>query len=152
MNQSNLMKGKDRKKTFNECEEFYNKIVILSVIIFALNNWWLKYHYHNWITGKLSDLLFCFFFPMYCSAILSFFTNWTIKARMSFGVLLTLISFFMMKTSSLVSIRVSNFLSIFSQILYGEYSINIVDPSDLLVTPIVVFSMLFILRQNIHES
>ncbi len=129
--------------------EFYNRVVIFSIIIFTINNWWLKYEFHNWITGKLSDVLFCFFFPIYCSAILSIFTNWKIIVRMWVGISLTLASFVAMKTSPIISTRVSDVLSIFSQASFGQDSHNVVDQSDLIATPVVICSLLFALSQKV---
>lgn len=126
--------------------EFFNWIVILSVALFAINNWWLKYEFSNWLTGKLSDLLFCFFFPLYCSAILSFLTGWKIYTRIWIGVLITLISFSVMKTSTYISEWVTGLLSAISQAALGLNSVNIVDPTDLFVTPVIFFSLYFARR------
>ena len=120
--------------------EFFNPLVISTILLFALNNWWLKYQFHNWITGKLSDLLFCFFFPLYCSAILSLITKWKIRSRILFGISVTLVLFISMKTSIVFSSEVSNIFSLMTQMAIGISSSNIVDPTDLIVIPIVFYS------------
>lgn len=129
-------------------DEFFNWTVMLSIMLFGLNNWWLKYAFHNWLTGKLSDFLFCFFFPLYCSAILSLVTDWPIRRRVWFGVGLTLVLFVAVKTSPVLSSWVSDVLSVASRILFGGDSINRVDPTDLIAAPVVVCSVLFALRRE----
>jgi hypothetical protein len=131
-----------------QAAEFFNWTVALSIALFGLNNWWLKYEFHNWLTGKLSDFLFCFFFPLYCSAILSFVTDWPIRRRIWLGAGLTFAAFVAMKTSPVVSSRVSDFLSVASRALFGSDSINRVDPTDLIAAPVVVCSVLFALRRR----
>ena len=128
--------------------EFFNWTVMLSLVLFGLNNWWLKHAFPGWLTGKLSDFLFCFFFPLYCSAILSFVTDWPIRRRVGLGAGLTLVAFVAMKTSPDISSRVSDFLSVLSRILFGGDSINRVDPTDLIAAPVIVCSVLFALRRE----
>jgi len=129
-------------------DEFFNWTVMLSIMLFGLNNWWLKYAFHNWLTGKLSDFLFCFFFPLYCSAILSLVTDWPIRRRVWLGAGLTFIAFVAVKTSPVISSWVSGVLSVASRILFGGDSINRVDPTDLIVAPVVLCSVLFALRRE----
>lgn len=133
-------------------DEFYNVPVISSILIFALNNWWLKYSYHNWITGKLSDFLFCFFFPIYLSALLSALTGLAQRVRIMTGALLTLLLFVAMKTSYAFSHWVTDILSIFMQAAVGIDSKNIVDPSDLIATPAIILSVFFVLRGNVESG
>ncbi len=128
-------------KRFNE---FYNLPVLASVALFVVNNWWLKYEYHNWVTGKLSDFLFCFFFPLYCSSILAELTKWRSTKRVGIGVLATLLPFIAMKSSHDFSIWVSNVFSLFIQPIANLNSINTVDITDLIAAPMVIFSVLFI--------
>src|SRR5260221_7809571 len=90
--------------------EFFNWPVLLSIALFGLKNWWLKATFHNWLTGKLSDFLFCFFFPLYCSAILAFVTRWPLRRRVWFGAILTLVIFAAMKTSLAFSSGVNEIL------------------------------------------
>ena len=129
-------------------KEFFNLLVISSVLLFAINNWWLKYQFHNWFTGKLSDLLFCFFFPLYCSAILSFVTPWKIRSRILIGISFTLLLFISIKTSIIFSNEVNNILSFMTKFAIGVSSTNIVDPSDLIVVPIVIYSFNLAIKQS----
>ncbi len=126
--------------------EFYNWFVMAAIALFVANNWWLKFEYHNWITGKLSDLLFCFFFPLYISAVLGFITNWSRDMRIYSGVVLTSVLFVSMKTSMTFSTYVSDIFSIFTEAVVGQSSINIVDSTDLIVLPVMICSVLVALK------
>lgn len=128
--------------------EFFNWTVMLSLALFGMNNWWLKHAFPNWLTGKLSDFLFCFFFPLYCSAILALVTDWPVRRRVWLGAGLTLIAFVAMKTSPEISSWVSDVLSIVSRIILGSDSINRVDPTDLIAAPVVVYAVLFALKRE----
>lgn len=50
-----------------------NSYFILSLIILLSNDFYLKYEYHNWITGKLSDVAGLFVFVYFWTAI---FPRW----------------------------------------------------------------------------
>jgi hypothetical protein len=132
-------------KRFNE---FYNFPVLVSVALFAVNNWWLKYEFHNWFTGKLSDFLFCFFFPLYCSAILSELTKFSKEIRISLGVAFTLIPFVMMKLSTTFSLWISDLFSMLIKPVVDSGSVNVVDITDLIAIPMVLFSVLFMLNKG----
>ena len=45
-----------------------NPLFIIAVLILVLNDWYLKYHYTGWFTGKLSDFAGLFAFPFFLSA------------------------------------------------------------------------------------
>lgn len=128
--------------------EFFNWPVLLVVVLFTLNNWWWKPEFHSWITGKLSDFLFCFFFPLYCSALLSVVTHWKPQRRMWVGALVTLIAFSAMKSSPLVSAWLSEVVSIASRMMFGTDSVNVVDPTDLIAAPFVLIAVWFGTRRG----
>ncbi len=127
--------------------EFYNAPVIGTILLFTINNWWLKIEYGNWLTGKLSDFLFCFFFPIYCSSILAIIPKLDKQVRIGIGVTLTLLSFIAMKTSITVSSWVSEILSALTASVIGMNSVNAVDSTDLIACPMVIISILFVLKK-----
>lgn len=127
--------------------EFYNAPVIGAILLFAINNWWLKIEYGNWFTGKLSDFLFCFFFPIYCSSLLAIISTLEKQVRIGIGVALTLLSFIAMKISIIVSSWVSEILSALTASVIGMNSVNAVDPTDLIACPMVIISILFVLKK-----
>lgn len=126
-----------------DAPEFFNAPVLLAIALFAANNTWLKFTYPGWLTGKLSDFLFCFFFPLYCSALLGLIASWVVRVRVYLGALLTLGSFVAMKTLPLFSVCVTELLSHISDLAGLGQSTNIVDSTDLIAIPVIAFSVIF---------
>jgi len=125
--------------------EFFNVWSIFSVSLFAANNYYLKYHYHNWITGKLSDVLLCFFLSLFISVILAIVTPWSLKRRILYGSLLTTIIYSLVKTSTTASDWLNAGLSFLTKGAGVGPSINIADPTDLIALPFIVISYWFAL-------
>ena len=123
--------------------EFFNIWVISSIILFLLNNWFFKEAYGNFLTGKLSDFLFCFFFPLYCSALLSLGTKLQLKARLTIGALVTVLVFGLVKVSNYFSHYLNIVLSYLSEMLGMGPSINIADPYDLIALPFCLVAYYF---------
>ncbi len=133
--------------------EFFNWVVFASVLLFAINNWWLKYEFHNWFTGKLSDVLFCFFFPLYCSAIFALLTRWKKRIRVWVGAMITMVSFIAVKTIPPLSFWLDGLLSNVSQAVVGVDSHNIVDATDIVAIPFVLCSVWFSMwEDSTHEN
>jgi len=126
-----------------DAPEFFNAPVLLAIALFAANNMWLKFTYPGWLTGKLSDILFCFFFPLYCSALLGLIAPWAVRVRVYLGALVALGSFVAMKTLPLFSAHVTEMLSFISDLAGLGQSRNIVDSSDLIAIPVIAISVIF---------
>lgn len=47
----------------------YRKLFLISVVLLLLNDFYLKYHFHNYLTGKLSDFVGLFAFPYFVSLL-----------------------------------------------------------------------------------
>jgi len=45
----------------------------MTVLLFAVNNFYLKLKFANWFTGKISDFAVCIFMPLFISAIINLF-------------------------------------------------------------------------------
>lgn len=133
-----------------EAPEFFNVYVFSSILLFAVNNFWLKFEYHNWLTGKLSDFTFCFFFPLYISAFLSLFTSWNMTNRVLLGLVITLLSFSLVKSSNDFSDLLNSVLSPMSFFIFGRDSINLVDHTDLIALIFLVPA--FLILQLKRES
>jgi len=117
---------------FINAPEFFNIYVFTSVLLFVANNIWFKYEYHNWLTGKLSDFTFCFFFPLYVSAFISLFLTLETTKRVFCAIVITGLSFSLVKTSAYCSELLNSLLSPMSFFIFGRASINFVDYSDLI--------------------
>ena len=68
-----------------------NPLFIIAVLILVLNDWYLKYHYTGWFTGKLSDFAGLFAFP--------FFLNVFFPTRGKVIYSITLLIFVVWKTT-----------------------------------------------------
>lgn len=55
-----------------QCILFLHPIFLFSIVLLLLNDFYLKYAFHNWLTGKLSDFTGLFIFPVFFSI---FFTR-----------------------------------------------------------------------------
>ena len=127
--------------------EFFNWYVFISICLFVANNFWLKGIYGNWWTGKISDFTFCFFFPLYLSALISLVSTATLKSRVVAGALFTLFVFSAVKLSSTCSGYLNNMVSPMSEALFYRKSLNTTDASDLIASPCILISIYFVQRR-----
>lgn len=123
--------------------EFFNPVVLFSISLFAINNIWLKSYYGNWLTGKISDITFCFFFPLYLSALASLVSTFDLKTRIKIGSLITFFLFSAVKLSTTSSDLLNGIVSPMAEYLFNQQSINRVDPSDLIALPFIIVAMWF---------
>lgn len=114
--------------------EFTSTAFILSLAILLINDLFLKNHYGNWITGKLSDFAGLFIFPLF----------WTIifprsKDKIYFATAIVFIYWKTIYSDSLI-----NFIN--------EYSVlnlsRVVDFTDLIALSILPFSYLYERKNN----
>ena len=68
--------------------EFFAPWPLFAVAVMVVNDRWLKGIFHNWVTGKLSDVAICFFLPLFTSALLSLVWQRHPRARIVVGALL----------------------------------------------------------------
>ena len=115
--------------------EFFNPLTLAALLFFVLNNLYWKGEYHNWFTGKLSDVTFCFFFPLYVSALLHCGVTWSRRQRLQFSIALTCVVFAAVKCSATASDWLNSGLAPLADWIWQRSSINYVDHSDLLALP-----------------
>ena len=120
--------------------EFFNAWCLGAVVVFGLNNHVWKFQYHNWFTGKLSDLMACFFLPLFLSAILKIFVNWPLATRVSTGAVITAVIFTVVKTSAMASSILNSLLSAMTSPFGLGVSTNIADPTDLIALPMILLA------------
>ena len=65
----------------NRIKFFMHPIPALAMIGMAINDHDLKFAYPNWFTGKLSDFLGVFFFPLFLAAIVVLVTRLKFTSR-----------------------------------------------------------------------
>jgi hypothetical protein len=71
---------------------FYGKLFLISVGLLLVNDFYLKYQFHNYLTGKLSDFVGLFAFPYFVSLLF--------KSKVKTVYILTGILFIFWKSSS----------------------------------------------------
>lgn len=121
-------------------QEFFNFWSLLAVFIFALNNFYLKQHYHNWLTGKLSDITVCYFLPLYVSAVLALTTRLNLKHRLLTGCVITLLVFSAVKVLPEAADLLNRLLSLVTEASQLGPSRNLADPSDLIALPMIALA------------
>jgi hypothetical protein len=107
---------------------------LAGLLVLITNDFWLKDHFHNAITGKLSDLTGLFIFPLFISAI-----SRSTSKHLFFGVAL-----FFVYWKSPFSDGLLNLLSFLS----GLHFTRVVDYTDLLCLPVLIVSYRYALKEH----
>jgi len=118
----------------------------MAVILMAINDHYLKFLFHNWFTGKLSDFLGLFYFPLFLSAVICLFKYKKLTSKILItSIIITDILFIGIKTNH----SFNKFISI---ILFeiGVPSLFALDSSDLLA--LSMNSITFIWAQKFIEN
>ena len=112
----------------------HSPLFLVSLGILLLNDWFLKYYFHNWLTGKLSDiaglavvfLLAYSFFPKQAKTILVIVT----------------VSFIFWKSPAS-----QDFIELWNQLVPMTIS-RTIDYTDLLVLPILLLALIYAKRRQ----
>lgn len=131
--------------------EFFNPWCLLSVGLFALNNHYLKWQFHNWLTGKLSDITICFFLPLLIAALLEPLVKLDVERRFWVGAIVTALALTSVKVSETASNLLNQTLSAITQSVGLNPSINSVDPTDLLgllAIPLAYYAVVMPLKKE----
>ena len=112
----------------------YRKLFLASIFLLLLNDFYLKYHFHNYFTGKLSDFVGLFAFPYFFSVLL--------KRKVKLTFILTGVLFIFWKSNS------SQFFIDYLN-NYGIGINRIVDYSDLMALLILPISYLYRTEKNL---
>ncbi len=127
--------------------EFIHPLPLVAVGLMAVNDHWLKHLFHNSVTGKLSDLAGCFFFPLYVSALLSVLTRWGLRDRLLAGLAVTVAIFAPIKCSNAASAIAAQILTAAGAPLgMGPYR-NVADPTDLIALVCAIGAVAWALRR-----
>jgi hypothetical protein len=122
--------------------EFFGVLPLMAVALFALNNFVLKRAWPGLVTGKLSDLLICFFLPLFVSALLARVSPLGVAARVAAGIALTATIFIAVKTSASASRALDHDIAL----VLGPFGIrtapNCVDVTDLWALPMLALAWL----------
>lgn len=123
--------------------EFFGILPLLAVALFAVNNFVLKRAFAGVITGKLSDVLFCFFMPLFVSAILTRVCALRPLVRVAIGIALTGFVFTAVKTSAFASDALNLSVRTLVTVVGARLAPNHVDPGDLVALPMLLAAWLY---------
>jgi hypothetical protein len=130
--------------------EFFGALPLMAVGLFALNNGVLKQAWPGWVTGKLSDILVCFFLPLFISAILERLSRLAPVARVAIGIAITAAVFTALKTSAAASTVHDAGIATLVQ-RFGMFPApNRVDTTDLCALPILALAWMHARRKVGH--
>jgi hypothetical protein len=115
-------------------EIFMNPLFVGALVILLFNDFFLKSHFYNFITGKLSDITGLFIFPLFWIA---FFP----KYRKQICIFTALFFIFWKSELSQVIINSWNALSLFN-------ISRVVDYTDLFALPVIFFSYRYSLKEK----
>ena len=105
--------------------QIYRRLFLIAVVLLLLNDFYLKYYFHNYLTGKLSDFVGLFALPFFVSL---FFKNKMKLVYMMTGVL------FIFWKSTYSQFIIDSFNE------FGAGINRVVDYSDLMALVILPFS------------
>jgi hypothetical protein len=129
--------------------EFFGVLPLVAVALFALNNGVLKRAFPGFVTGKLSDLLICFFLPLFVSALLERVTRLDVGKRMATGIALTAAIFVAVKTSAAASGVLDRDIAFLLQPFGVRTAPNRVDVTDLCALPMLALAWLYARRSTL---
>lgn len=109
---------------------FIHPIPLTAVVLLGLNDHYLKYQYPGFITGKLSDFLGLFYFPLFVSALVLIATLYRVafaKKLLVTAIIVTDVIFCALKLNPFLS---AQFVEFFSRYFF-KISVQS-DPTDLI--------------------
>lgn len=130
----------------SDASEFFGFLPLMAVGLFALNNFVLKRAWPGLVTGKLSDLLICFFLPLFVSALMERVSRLGAATRVAAGIALTATIFIAVKTSVTASRVLDHDIAMLLQPFAIRTAPNCVDVTDLWALPMLALAWLYARR------
>lgn len=127
--------------------EFFSTLPLASVALFAMNNAVLKRAWPGLVTGKLSDLMVCFFLPLFVSALLERVSRLGAATRVAAGISLTATIFIAVKTSRVASGVLDHNVALLLAPIGIRTAPNHVDVTDLCALPMLGAALLYARRK-----
>jgi hypothetical protein len=130
-----------------QAPEYFSALPLAAVALFALNNGVLKRAWPGLVTGKLSDLLICFFLPLFISALLVRLSRLGVASRMAIGIAVTATIFVAVKTSPAASGVLDRDIARLLAPVGIRTAPNRVDLTDLCALPMLPLAWLYARRK-----
>jgi hypothetical protein len=114
---------------------------VAALALLVVNDVWLKPTFHNFVTGKLSDVAVCLLMPLFVSELLGLALALAPRVRLACGALVTAALFTLLEVVPSASALAVRWLTSLGPIvgLPGRYAMTS-DPSDLLCVPLVLIA------------
>jgi hypothetical protein len=122
-------------------DPFFTPPVLLSVGLFALNNFWFKAAFPGFLSGKLSDACACFFLPLYLGLLGSRVIGGGPGRRAGYGAAVTVLLMVTVKGTELGSALLNRAVDAVSQPFDLHFSPNVADASDLFALPFALLAV-----------
>lgn len=124
-------------------EPFFTILPLSCVVVFVANNFIWKATFANTLTGKLSDLLACFFLPLYVAALLGWIGRWPLRTRLIWGAGLTSVVFSAVKLVPAASSALNTVIAHVAGLASLRLVPNHVDPTDLVALVMIPAALLY---------
>lgn len=112
---------------------FTSNLFLLGLVLLLLNDFYLKYEFHNFLTGKLSDFAGLFIFPIFFSIYIS-------KTKTVYFLTAVFFVYWKFEVSQPLIDTISNLTNISFQ--------RVVDPSDLIALIVLPFSYYYFKKKS----
>lgn len=119
--------------------EFFAPLPLFALILLVLNDAWLKPRFHDFWTGKLSDVAVCFMMPLFLSELLGLGFALAPRVRLTCGAVVTAALFSALEVSPWLSQRTVALLDRIGPYLgLGRGFAMTSDVTDLCCVPLVL--------------
>lgn len=121
--------------------EFFAPLPLAALALLVVNDVWLKPLFHNFVTGKLSDVAVCFLMPLFVSELLGLALGVAPRLRLLLGAAATAVLFSALELSAWCSEQAVAALEALGPWLglRGGFEMT-ADVTDLACVPLVVLA------------
>jgi hypothetical protein len=121
--------------------EFFAPLPLAALALLVVNDVWLKPAFHNFVTGKLSDVAVCFLMPLFASELLGLALGVAPRVRLAIGAVVTAALFSALELSAWASEQAVAALEALGPWLglRGGFEMT-ADVTDLACVPLVVLA------------
>ncbi|HET9952857.1 MAG TPA: hypothetical protein VFQ61_00055 [Polyangiaceae bacterium] len=121
--------------------EFFAPLPLAALALLVVNDVYLKAKFHNFVTGKLSDLAVCFLMPLFLSELLGLTLGIAPRLRLTMGAATTAVLFSVLEVVPSAAAWSVNLLSrIGPHLGLGCHYAMTADITDLACVPVVLLA------------
>ncbi len=128
--------------------ELYAPVPLIAILVFALNNFYLKAHYESIFIGKISDITVCLFLPFLIAGVLDLVSYLTHRSRLVISCTITAGILISINSSVFIADRFDGGINAVLGVVGMQSSPTVVDPYDLVSLPVLVFAYWYGIRRG----